>query len=206
MRFRHCLRRAKAVGAGWPNSYLPYYDYPAEFVDLAGRIGPRTDAILDGLDDYYEHFREEAARDEPELRRHRGSKGFGDMALDVVAALSSDAPTEIVVNIPNRGTIDLFDDETVVECFAKLSSDGIERIETPSTPVHLRPLLAQLERYQRRTAEAAISGDFADLCRALATNPLVDDETTAKAMLQRAYAIYGDANIPAQLCPEGGPD
>lgn len=193
IRFRHSAEMARPHdGRLWPNSYLPYYEVPGQFVDLARRVGVRTEAILENLEDYYDHFREEAERDEPRLTHYRGSSGFGDMAADTVAALSSEPPHRLVVNVVNAGLIEEFDDATVVEAFAALGADGLERGDTPPVPEFARPLLEQLETYQRLTAEAAVSGDADQLRRALAANPLVDDDETADRMLERAATAYGE--------------
>ena len=192
LRFHHSVEMAKRQGDAWPNSYLPYYENPAAFVELADRVGPRTDAILERLDDYYEHFETEGRRDVPQLQYFRGSSGFGDMAADVVAALSSNEPTELVLNVPNNGLNDEFDDATVVEAFVDICAEGLTRSEAPPVPDSTRPLLDRLEDYQRYTAEAAITADGNRFVDALATNPLVDDRSTARQLLERARSTYGD--------------
>lgn len=194
MRFRISQKMARGEVELWPNSYLPYYRRPGAFVELFRRQGTRTEAILQNLDDYYEHFEEEADSDEPDLRHYRGSSGFGDMAADAIAALSSDSPQKMVLNVVNRGLSDEFDDATVTEAVVELSEAGVERTTSaPSVPRDALPLLEQLETYQRRTAQAAQSGTEEDLTAALSANPLVDDASMAKSMLERARSAYGDA-------------
>ena len=192
-RFLISAEMARSHDGIWPNSYLPYYEAPSQFVELAKQRGTRTEAILQGLNDYYKHFREEAEKSSPELKHYRGSSGFGDMAADVIAALSSDEPTELVLNIPNRGLNDEFDDATVVEAFVSVSRAGVQRNSAPPIPEKARPLLDQLEIYQRRSAQAAAGGDRDEMVRALAENPLVDDSSTAGQLLRRADDAYGGA-------------
>ena len=193
IRFRHSVSMAGDHRGWWPNSYLPYYTEPRDFVELARRQGTRTQAILEGLNDYYDHFEREARSKNPTLRHFRGSSGFGDMAADTVAALSSQPPSEIVLNVENRGVSDAFGDDTVVEARVGISVDGLQRRRAPSVPEFARPLLDELETYQRNTASAAVSGDLEQLTEALASNPLVDDTMTARKMIRRAPDAYGDA-------------
>ena len=191
-RFAYCADMAQRLNGPWPNSYLPYYEYPQSFVALSREQGTRTEAILEGLNAYYRHFREQAARPDPELTHYRGSAGFGDMAAEVLAALSSAEPKDVVLNIPNGGLNEAFDDATVVEAFVSLSRSGVERRAAPPLPDASRPLLDQLETYQRRTARAATSGDHNQMVHALASNPLVDCRSTAEKLLERARVTYGD--------------
>ena len=193
IRFRHSLSMADNHRGWWPNSYLPYYTEPRDFVELARRVGTRTQAILEGLDDYYQHFETEARRKSPALRHFRGSSGFGDMAADTVAALSSQSGAEIVLNVENRGVSDAFSDDTVVEARVGIGADGLQRRSAPPVPTFARPLLDELERYQRNTASAAVSGNVGQLTEALASNPLVDDTMMARDMIRRAPDAYGDA-------------
>ncbi|MFW5966869.1 MAG: hypothetical protein ACOCV2_05085 [Persicimonas sp.] len=192
LRFRLSQRVAKKEGDVWPNSYLPYYWWPEKFVELARREGTRTEAILEGLDDYYAHFEEEASKEKPELRHYRGSHGFGDMAVDVIAALSSDEGDTVVLNVPNRGMSDDFDDATVIEAPVHVDEEGVERREAPPLPASGQGLLDALEVYQRKTAEAAVSGSASDLVDALAANPLIDGRPMAEKMLLRARDEYAD--------------
>ena len=195
MRFRYSAMMAKNQGGMWPNSYLPYYDNSRAFVDLAKEQGTRTEAILKGLDDYYGHFRMEAQWEVPDLKYHRGSSGFGDMAADIVAALSSHEPTEHVLNVANQGLNEEFDDATVVEAFVGVSAAGVERSSAPPVPKSSLPLLKELEEYQRRTAEAAVSGREDEMIRSLAANPQVENTSVAKEMLHSARKRYG-ASLP----------
>ncbi len=196
LRFKMSCQMAREQGAtgqlAWPNSYLPYYEWPERFVELYREEGTRTEAIMEGLGDYYAHFREQATAEEPQLRHYRGSSGFGDMAVDVLAALSSQAGDDIVLNVPNEGMSDDFARDTIVEAPVRLGKDGVERRPAPPIPESHCSLLAELEAYQRRTATAAVSGDFSAMVRALATNPLVDGDAMAEQMLDRARRAYGN--------------
>lgn len=192
LRFAHSLALARANPGYWPNSYLPYYLYPAEFVEQARRVGPRSDAVAASLPRYYAHFEEQALLKAPQLRIYRGSAGFGDMAVNVIRALLSDTPRELVLNLPNRGATGAFDSDCVVETRARVSRHGIDRIPAPPLPASFEQLAMQLERYQRLTAEAAAGSAEAPRIAALAANPLVGDAALAARMMARARQAYGD--------------
>lgn len=199
LRFGFSLELARKNPGYWPNSYLPYYLFPAAFVEQARRVGPRSDVVMASLAKYYEHFEAEGRNESPRLRLYRGSDGFGDMAVTVIRALASDTPYELVLNLPNHGATTAFADDTVIETRVQVSRAGIERLAAPSLPRSFDRLAAQLERYQRLTARAVAADkgaanrtdERASLVAALAANPLVGDESLAARMFDRALESYG---------------
>lgn len=190
LRFAESLAVARRAGA-FPNSYLPYYLRPELFVAHSRKVGPRSDVIRASLPDYYAHFAEEADKPTPKLLRHRGTAGFGDMAVRVVAALCAAEPVRLVLNVPNAGASPLFAATTVIEQGVCLSQNGVSRAPAPDYPASHRSLILRLEDYQRATVEAALSGDFKATVDALAQNPLVPDRSVAEALLARARGRYG---------------
>ncbi|MCW5627557.1 MAG: hypothetical protein KIT47_01735 [Rhodoferax sp.] len=200
LRFGHSLELARQNPGYWPNSYLPYYLFPQDFVAQARRVGPRSDVVAASLDRYYAHFDEEARKQHPQLRFFRGSAGFGDMAVTVIRALASPSPHALVLNLPNQGSTPAFDADTVVETRVRVSRAGIERMDAPPLPASFGALAAQLERYQRlaaRVAAGAGAGADAMQAAALAANPLVAAVPLAERMLARARTLYGTL-LPAR--------
>lgn len=191
LRFELSQVMARQTHGYWPNSYLPYYIAPERFVSLSLAQGPRSDAIIAQLPGYYAHFREEAAKERPHLRHHRGTAGFGDLAVTVIQALKEQPGTPLVLNAENQGCTALFAPNTVMEAQGKLSTDGWERMPAPDVPADQLDLLHRLESYQHLAAEAARSGESAAIVRALAANPLVGSQAKASALWQLACQQYG---------------
>jgi 6-phospho-beta-glucosidase len=191
LRFELSLEMARQAPGYWPNSYLPYYTAPEKFVRLSAQQGPRSDAITAKLPTYYAHFREEAVKEHPVLMHHRGTAGFGDLAVTVLQALSQQATTPLVLNVANRGATSLFDANTVVETWGTLGDQGWGRVQAPLVPPAHLPLLKQLETYQHLAAEAARTGQDAAIVSALAANPLVGSLQTANALWDMARKQYG---------------
>lgn len=190
LRFELSQALARDTDGLWPNSYLPYYTHPALFVEQARRVGPRSDVIARALPSYYAHFEEVCRAGEPVLLHHRGSRGFGDMAVRVLQALGRPAGQKLVLNIPSPN-----DASTVREMLCEVHATGPRPIPGPAWPARHQPLLDALERYQRLAAQAAVQGNEALCVEALAANPLVADESVARAMFTRARALYG-AHLP----------
>lgn len=192
LRFEHAAALARAHPGYWPNSYLPYYLFQADFVALARATGPRSDVVAASLPHYYAHFAEEAARPVPQLRMYRGAAGFGDMAVRVMLALATGPARELVLNLPNRDACTAFGAATVVESTFRLGPDTLAPLAGATLPTATAVLLERLERYQRLAACAAAGGGIELCIAALATNPLVGDAALASRMLARARQAYGE--------------
>lgn len=191
LRFELSLAMARETPGYWPNSYLPYYLAPEHFVNLALKQGPRSDAIVAKLPSYYAHFREEAGKDHPHLTHHRGTAGFGDLAVTVIQALKNREGTALVLNAENQGSTDLFSPATVVETRGLLGASGWERMTAPDIPTSHTGLLKQLEIYQHLAAEAAHTGEKETILSALEANPLVGTKLKATALWELARKQYG---------------
>lgn len=195
LRFQTSLELARAHPGYFPNSYLAFYARPEAFVRQALEDGSRAEAILAKLPSYFEHFEEEANNDRPVLKKHRGTSGFGDMAVQMLVALGAVHPRRIVLNVPSHGAAPIFDAGTVVETVCAVSKKEVLRPPSPPVAPDQIPLLLRLERYQRQTAEAAAGHDVEAATAALAENPLVPSLDRAKTLIERARSRYG-ARIP----------
>ncbi len=193
LRFEISLDLARSHPGYFPNSYLAFYARPEAFVAHALKAGSRAEAILAKLPAYFAHFEEEARRDTPVLQHHRGSSGFGDMAVHMLRALGSDVPQRMVLNVPGQGAAPIFDPTTVVESVCSVSKQEILRTSAPPVAPDQMPLLLRLERYQRRAAEAAVGHDVEAATAALADNPLVESTAKARTMMELAKRRYGAA-------------
>jgi len=194
LRFRLSQKIAASTGLQnrWPNSYLAYYHFPEEFISLSRREGPRTQKILSKMAFYYSHFEEEGRKENPKLLHHRGSPGFGDMAVRVLAALQSNTENRIVLNRPApEAQAFLFAAKTVIENQTAVGQKKIHALTAPTLPPASQSLLKRLEEYQLATARCALNGSFQALCEALTLNPLIPDSRVAEKMLQEARSRYG---------------
>lgn len=190
LRFEVSAEMSKEQGGGWPNSYLTYYPATGRFTQMWKREGSRAQKIMDKLDFYYDHFKEEAKKDAPQLKHHRGSAGFGDMAARVIKAIKSEKPEEIVLNLPAPNGETPFKEGTVYESNVLVSKKGVVFQAAPEVPEAYGDLLKQLEDYQLLSAKAAVSKNSQEMAQALAANPLVGDFILAEKMLKRAREMY----------------
>lgn len=182
-----------------PNHYFQYYYFKDEVLaELQAKSTTRAQDIMASVPDYWAHYREQTARDIPELNpgRSRGGLHELELAIDVMDAIYNDRKEVWYVNVPNRGAIADFPDDLVVELVGYVDRNGVAPLVQGHMPRQVVGLVKMLGEYQALTAEAAWSGRRIDAIRALASNPLVFS-------LHKAEAIYVEmAAAHRQYLPE----
>src|SRR5579871_2021137 len=159
-----------------PSSYFQYYYFKDEILaELQEKPTTRAQDIMASVPDYWAHYREQAARDEPRLDPDRSRGGINELELgiDVMDAIYNDRREVWYVNVPNCGSVADLPDDMVVETVAYVDRNGIQPLAMGHLPRHVVGLVKMLGEYQALTAEAAWSGTRLDAIRALASNPLV---------------------------------
>jgi 6-phospho-beta-glucosidase len=180
-----------------PADYFRYYYFGEElFREAQSQRLTRAGVILSNLADYWQHYREQAASDNPVLdpARSRGGIHELELAIDVMSAYYNDAPARLPVNLLNTdGALPGFDEDTVVEVWCTVDGTGAHPIEQKPLPHAVRGITQQLAEYQRLAALAAWEGDRADAVRALVAHPFVPTLAVAEELyddLAHANAAY----------------
>jgi 6-phospho-beta-glucosidase len=184
-----------------PSSYFQYYYYKDEILaELQAKPTTRAQDIMASVPDYWAHYREQAARDEPRLdpQRSRGGINELELGLDVMDAIFNDRKELWYVNVPNRGSIADFPDDLVVETVGYVDRTGVTPLVMGHLPRHVAGLVKMLGEYQALTAEAAWSGTRRDAVHALASNPLVMSLSKAEAIYDEMAAAH-QALLPRRL-------
>jgi 6-phospho-beta-glucosidase len=195
------LRLAATMGA-LPSAYLDYYYFREEtLAEARAKATTRAQDILAEVADYWRHYEEQAAADEPELdpARSRGGILELELAIDVIDAIVNDRGTTWPVNVPNAGgVLPGFPDDLVVEVPAVVDRRGATPNVVPPLPRPVRGLIEMLGEYQALTAEAAWSGGRREAVQALASNPLVVSLSLAERLYDEMAAAHR-AHLPDRL-------
>ena len=184
-----------------PSSYFQYYYYKDEILaEAQAKPTTRAQDIMASVPDYWAHYREQAARDEPRLdpARSRGGINELELGLDVMDAIYNDRKELWYVNVPNRGSIADFPDDLVVETVGYVDRTGVAPLAMGHLPRHVAGLVKMLGEYQTLTAEAAWSGSRGDAVCALASHPLVMSLSKAEAIYDEMAAAQ-QALLPQRL-------
>ncbi|MBD3002577.1 MULTISPECIES: glycoside hydrolase [unclassified Streptomyces] len=187
-----------------PSDYFNYYYFKDEILrerQLAAKT--RSEVILDSLPDYWEHYREQAASDAPQLEKDRSRGGIHELelAIEAISAFYNDAPARLPFNITNTGGwLPGFEESTVVELWGTVDGTGFHPEQQKPLPHSVRGIVQQLAEYQILTAKAAWEGNAADAVRAMTANPLVPSLPVAEA-LYAELATAQRAWLPERLLP-----
>ena len=176
-----------------PSSYFQYYYFKDEILaELQQTPTTRAQDIMASVPDYWAHYREQAASDEPQLDRARSRGGIHELELgiDVMDAVFNDRKEVWYVNVPNRGSLPDFPDDMVVETVGYVDRNGVSPLAMGHLPRYVVGLVKMLGEYQALTAEAAWSGTRTDAVRALASHPLVFSLSKAEAIYDELAAAH----------------
>jgi 6-phospho-beta-glucosidase len=190
---RRMLRLATMMEAV-PSEYFQYYYFGAEILrELKAKPTTRSEDILAKVPDYWQHYRQQAESDHPELdpKRSRGGIHELELALDAMDAFYNDKGSVLPVNIMNTGGVAAgFDESVVVELPCRVDKSGFTPVPQPALKPAVRGLVEMLAEYQVAAAEAAWSGDRKSAIRALVANPLVGSVAKGEALYdEMAHAL-----------------
>ncbi|GHO87443.1 family 4 glycosyl hydrolase [Dictyobacter formicarum] len=184
-----------------PSEYFQYYYFKDEILaELQQKPTTRAQDILAQVGDYWQHYREQAISDTPELdpQRSRGGIHELELAIDVMDAIYNDRKEVWYVNMPNRSALADFPSDLVVEMPGFVDQSGITPMAQGHLPRQVRGLVEMLGEYQALAAEAAWSGNRKQAIQALASNPLVLSTHKAEAIYdEMAHALR--AYLPERL-------
>jgi 6-phospho-beta-glucosidase len=184
-----------------PADYFQYYYFKDEVLaQLRAKPTTRAQDIMAAAPGYWEHYRQQAQAEAPELdpARSRGGIHELELAIDVMDAFYNDRDEIWPVNIPNQGALLDFPDDLVVEVYARVNGAGVTRLAPERLPEHVRGLVLMLGEYQALAADAAWSGTRRDAVRALASHPLCLTLHTAEALYDELAAAHR-AHLPERL-------
>ncbi|GAA0323279.1 6-phospho-beta-glucosidase [Kineococcus aurantiacus] len=120
-------------------------------------------------------------QDQPEL--DPSQQGYAGVALAVMAAISRDERSTMILNVRNGGTIAGLPDDAVVEVPATVDANGVHPLSTAAPDLHQLGLMQQVKAVERHTIAAAVHGDRTEALRAFALHPLVDSVEVARELL-----------------------
>src|SRR6266550_2782466 len=134
-----------------PSSYFQYYYFKDEILaELQAKPTTRAQDIMASVPDYWAHYREQAARDIPELDPDRSRGGIHELelAIDVMDAIYNDLGEVWYVNMPNHGALADFPDDLVVEMVGYVDRNGVAPLVQGHMPRHVVGLVKMLGEYQ----------------------------------------------------------
>ncbi len=198
---RRALHLAVTMGS-IPSDYFNYYYFREELLrEQQGAAKTRAEVIMDAIPGYWEHYREQALSEAPELdpERSRGGIHELELAIDVMSAHYNDTGATLPVNLPNAGgALPGFDEHTVVEVWCDVDRSGFHIRPQKPLPHAVLGITQQLAEYQVLAARAGWEGTRKDGIRALLANPLVENLKVAEELYDEMAAAHA-AYLPERL-------
>ena len=114
--------------------------------------------------------------------------GYHRIALDVMHGLISDRALEIVVNVPNRGSIEDLEPDDVVEVPCDVDRTGARPRRTGRLPEAVRGLVESVKAYERTAIRAAIEGSRSLAQLAMLEYPMIGQWELAGKLLESLIA------------------
>ncbi|MGW7366677.1 6-phospho-beta-glucosidase [Streptomyces sp. NPDC054841] len=211
------FEEGRLFGAEWlrslgaiPNEYLHYYYFNRETVQ-AYRTAERTrgEFLRDQQAAFYADpslKRWELTRAEREatymaLGREAsgageraaadlGSGGYEKVALALMRAIARDERATLILNVPNRTTLSVLDEDAVVEVPCLVDANGAHPCTVAPLPPHAAGLVTSVKAVEREVLAAAQSGSRATAVKAFALHPLVDSVTVARRLLDGYTGVH----------------
>ncbi len=112
---------------------------------------------------------------EPDWDPFAAITGYHRIAVQTIEALSGAAPSNIILNVPNRGSLRMMNADDVVEIGCHVDQSGAHNSESADVPRSVAGLIEATKAYERSLVAAAIERDRRKLVWALTQNPLVGD-------------------------------
>ena len=123
--------------------------------------------------------------------------GYAGIALAFIQAKLTGKTSEMVLSVPNRGTVDWLEDEDVVETTCIIGPGGAATKKGMRTlPDSAKVLIQTMKQYERLAATAIIQKDTSMAIEALMVHPLINSYSLAKSLvadyLEQNSRDFGD--------------
>lgn len=183
----HTFRKAKETykldPETMPNTYLKYYFYPQDEVELSNPDHTRANEVMD--------HREKKVFGECNRISQLGSANDTDLAadehasyiVDLARAIAYNSKERMLLIVPNEGAIVNFDPTAMVEIPCIVGSNGPEPLVQGEIPRFQKGLMEQQVAVEKLVVEAWVEGSYQKLWQAITLSRIVPNARVAKEIL-----------------------
>lgn len=181
----------EAIGGPYVG-YLWYYYQTDEALKHMKKAGPRAKEVLRIEKILLRRYADPTLDTQPEELNLRGGSGYSVMIGTYIRALTGERPVTIPTNTPNRGCVEGFAPDQVLEIPARISSAGIKPLPIPSgeIPEHMMGLMRRVKSYETLTVQAALTGCHKTALAAIMSHPLVPNLSTGRKILDELLKAH----------------
>jgi 6-phospho-beta-glucosidase len=178
-----------------PSYYLHYFYGHDQVVAEQLEAVPRAAAVAEIERELLQLYRDPALVTKPRLLEQRGGAFYSEAAIGLVGALAADTGETHIVDVRNDGTIGGLATDDVVEVPARVDPRGAAPLAQPPVAAELLGLMQHVAAYERLAARAALSGEPADVRKALLAHPLIGQHPLSEELAERLLEA-GAAHLP----------
>ncbi|MGW1433500.1 6-phospho-beta-glucosidase [Streptomyces sp. NPDC002431] len=118
------------------------------------------------------------------------SGGYEQVALALMRAVARNERTSLILNVRNRTTLPVLDEDAVIEVPCLVDANGARPVAADPLPYHAVGLVTAVKAVERAVLEAAESCSRAAAVKAFALHPLVDSVSVAERLLDNYTKVH----------------
>lgn len=109
--------------------------------------------------------------------------GYAAVALEFIKAKNTGRPVQMVLSVPNEGSLDFLAPEDVCEITCTVDSDGVHPHRVEYVPEMQKNLICAVKHYENLTVEAIMEKSRKKAVKALTVHPLICSYPVAKKLV-----------------------
>lgn len=118
------------------------------------------------------------------------SGGYEQVALALMRAVARNERTSLILDVRNRGTLAVLDEDAVIEVPCLVDANGARPVAVEPLPYHAVGLVTAVKAVERAVLEAAETGSRSAAVRAFALHPLVDSVSVARRLVDGYTKVH----------------
>lgn len=202
------IKKTGLLPCGYHRYYYISDDMLHEELEAFEKHETRAETVKKTEAELFELYKDPKLDYKPEQLTKRGGTHYSDAACEVIASITNDKRTTMVVSTQNNGTITDLPYDCIVEVSSIITSHGAEPLNWGSFEPGARGILQVQKAMEEVVIQAAVSGDYGSALEAFTVNPIVPSGKLAKNCLDEMLVANKDylpqfKTVIAQLEAEG---
>lgn len=120
----------------------------------------------------------------PETLTMPQGEGYAGIAMEFAAAIESGRSRQVVLSVPNNGSIAGLEDTDVVEITCTVDQAGAHPVQIGKVAPEIFSLITAVKAYERLSVQAILEGSVDAAVKALMAHPLIGSYTVAKNLVR----------------------
>ena len=175
-----------------PNTYLKYYFYPQDEVEIADAEYTRANEVMDGREKEVFGAAREIIEKGTGKDNNFSIDSHASFIVDLARAIAFNTGERMLLIVENNGAIANFDDDAMVEVPCIVGSDGPEPLAQGKIPQFNRALMMQQVTVEKMVVEAWIEKSYQKMWQALSLSKTVPNARVAKELLDDLIEANAD--------------